>query len=261
MKKLETKQEINDLLSAPAAFAALDTAIEKELFWLLDDNPLKADDIARILGIPLRRCHYWLNILKTMGMLDLDMHGYSPSALTRSAILETYLKGSWKHLALDQRERSDGVHNLALYIQEPGSIWAAQGMIGPRDYVEKMRQDPARGREFTRTLYEVHQYLGKELADILNMNGVHRLLDVGGGSGVVSMALLDKYPGLTVTVIDLENVCVAGREIARKKKHDQSMTFLPVNFEDSEFPVGFDMVLKCDVSVFREDFFVNSGVP
>jgi len=60
-----------------------------------------------------------------------------------------------------------------------------------------MKVDPDRAREFTRMLYEVHQYLGNELATLLDLTNVRRLMDVGGGSGVVTMALLQKYPDLT----------------------------------------------------------------
>lgn len=111
---------------------------------------------------------------------------------------------SWMHLALDERERSAGVHNLALYIREPGSAWAAQGQVEPRDYVEKMRRDPTRARDFTRVLFEVHPSLGYKLAEMLDLTGVQRLMDAGGGSGVVSMALLRKHPGLIATVVDKE---------------------------------------------------------
>jgi SAM-dependent methyltransferase len=143
------------------------------------------------------------------------------------------------------------VHNLSLYLSELGSVWAAQGLEEPRDYVEKMRRSPERAREFTRMMYEVHHYLGNEIARLLDLSGVHRLMDLGGNSGVVSMALLRKYPGLTVTVVDIENVCLAGREIAEENSMSDRISFYPSEFEQGEFPAGFDCVLKCDVSVFE----------
>jgi cyclopropane fatty-acyl-phospholipid synthase-like methyltransferase len=147
------------------------------------------------------------------------------------------------------------VHNLALYIREPGSVWKAQGLTEPRDYVEKNRINPERAREFTRMLYELHQRLANEVAGVLDMTGVRRLMDVGGGSGVVSLALLRKYPDLTATVVDIENVCIAGREIAKENSLSDRITYQPVEFDDAEFPGGFDMILECDVSAHDEAFF------
>ena len=38
--------------------------------------------------------------------------------------------------------------------------------------------------------------LAEELAGCLDMRGVERILDLGGGSGVISLALLEKHPDL-----------------------------------------------------------------
>jgi ubiquinone/menaquinone biosynthesis C-methylase UbiE len=85
---------------------------------------------------------------------------------------------------------------------------------------------------------------------VLDLTGVERMMDLGGNSGVVSMALLRKYPSLTSTVVDIENVCVAGREIAAEQGFSDRVTFYPANFEKDEFPSGFDLVLQCDVAVY-----------
>lgn len=255
MKKLITQEDVHGLLHASTASAALGTAIETGLLWLLAERPLDGKGVAHALNIPGKRCHYWLQFLHSLGILEETPQGYAPSSLARTAILDTRSQDSWKHLALDERERSAGVHNLALYIDEPGSVWTAQGLTAPKDYVEKMKASPERAREFTRMLYEIHQYLGNELAALLDLTGVRRLMDVGGGSGVVSMALLRKHPGLTATVVDMENVCIAGREIAVENSLSDRMTYHPADLQRDDFPGGFDMVMLCDVGIFGEAIF------
>jgi ubiquinone/menaquinone biosynthesis C-methylase UbiE len=99
-------------------------------------------------------------------------------------------------------------------------------------------------------LFEVHQNLANQVAELLDLTGVERMMDLGGNSGVVSMALLRKYPALTSTVVDIENVCVAGREIAEKEGFSDRITYHPAEFADDEFPSGFDLVLQCDVAVY-----------
>jgi cyclopropane fatty-acyl-phospholipid synthase-like methyltransferase len=253
--KLETPNDVRDLLFASTASASLGAAIETGLLWLLAEKPLDGDDVARRLGIPVKRCRYWLQLLHQIGILDQTPHGYQPSSLARAAILDVRSPESWQHLALDERERTAGVSNLALYIREPGSVWAAQGMTAPRDYVAKMRSDSARAREFTRMLHEVHQYLANELAEYLDLTGVRRLLDVGGGSGMVSMALLRKYPDLEAVVVDTENVCTAAREIVAENGFAGRIAHCPLDFETEELPDGFDMVMLCDVGIFGETLF------
>lgn len=250
MKKLSTKEDVDGLLYSATASAALGTAIETGLLWMLAERPLDGASVAETLGIPGKRSFYWLQLLEKIGMLENGPNGYTPSNLARKAILEARSEDSWKHLVLDERERTAGVSNLALYIRDPGSIWAAQGLPAPKDYVEKMRNSPARAREFTRMLFEVHQPLAKAVAELLDLTEVHRLMDLGGGSGVLSMVLLRKYPALHATVVDIENVCIAGREIAAEEGLADRISYHPAEFASDEFPAGFDMVLKCDVSVF-----------
>ena len=250
MKPLTTTEDVDSLLHAPAYSAALGAAIETGLLWLLAEKPLTAPEIVQRLSIPGKRGYYWLQVLEKIGILENSPAGYGPTALARQAILETRSQESWVHLAIDERERVASIINLGLYIREPGSILAIQGLPPTEHYVEKMRKSPARAREFTRMLFEVHQLLAGAVAGMLDLSGVQRLMDLGGNSGVISMALLRKYPQLTVTVVDIENVCVAGREIAAEQGLAERISYYPAEFIRDEFPTGFDMILKCDVSVF-----------
>jgi tRNA A58 N-methylase Trm61 len=78
------------------------------------------------------------------------------------------------------------------------------------------------------------------------------LLDLGGGSGVVSFALLRKQDDLTSVVMDIENVCQAGREIASENKLEKRITYLAGDFLQDDLPSGFDMVMLCDVGSYSE---------
>ena len=82
---------------------------------------------------------------------------------------------------------------LAVQLGESGTPWEAQGLTPP-DYFTLLVEQPERSAQFTRMLYEIHVPLADELAASLPMDGVARLLDVGGGSGVMSLALLRRHP-------------------------------------------------------------------
>jgi SAM-dependent methyltransferase len=151
---------------------------------------------------------------------------------------------------IDEQEKDACVHGLPQLISEPGSLWSIQGLVEPLNYVDRMRTNPARAREFTRMLFEVHQNLANQVAELLDLTGIERMMDLGGNSGVISMALLRKYPALSSTVVDIENVCVAGREIAEEQGFTRRITYHSAEFGDDEFPSGFDLVLQCDVAVY-----------
>jgi len=250
MAKLNTKEDIYNLLSASTASAAFGAAIKTGLLWMLADRPMSGEEVSRTLGIPGKRGHYWLQYLQSLGILEEVPQGYIPSAVVSSVILGTYSRESWQHLVIDEQEKNACVHGLPDLIDTPGSLWRAQGLEEPKDYVDRMRASPTRAREFTRMLFEVHQNLAHQVAELLDLTGVERMLDLGGNSGVVSMALLRRYPALTSTVVDIESVCAAGREIAEEQEFSGRITYHPAEFGDDEFPPGFDLVLQCDVAVY-----------
>lgn len=252
--KLTTKGDIYMCLQAYTDSAALGAAMELGLFWLLAEQPKDAPGVAQALSIPMNRCSYWLQLLEGMGLIDQTAQGYAPSSAAHTAILDVYSQESWAFLAQGEREQFPSVFDLALHIREPGPIPAAQGHT-TLGYVEKMIEDPDRARRFSRMLYELHQPMATQLTELLDMTGVRRMMDLGGGSGVVSLALLERYPNLTSVVVDIENVCIAGREIASEHQVASRITYYPADFVHEELPGGFDLVLKCDVFVGGEALF------
>lgn len=252
--KPRTTADVLDLLGSHIASAALAAALELRLFWMLEEQPQTVDGVAQAIGIPSNRCLHWLELLTEMGLLQRRSGAYSPSSKARTAILEVYSPETWELLAQEARERYPAGTDLALHIRQSGSVWAAQGMRAP-DYVAQMMESLARARRFTRMLYEIPRPLAEELAGALDMTGVQRLMDLGGGSGVVSLALLRRHPDLTAVVVDIANVCTAGREIAADTPVAGRITYHAADFLCDELPSGFDMVLECDVGIYSEALF------
>jgi ubiquinone/menaquinone biosynthesis C-methylase UbiE len=249
-----TADDVFDLLDAYVLSAALGAAMETGLFWLLAEQPLDAQGVALALGIPTGRCRYWLQLLSAAGLVEEDSDGYAPSPTARSTILDAYSQATWAFLAREVRERYPAVLDLALHIREPGSTWAVQG-LQPPDYLAQLVASPRRARAFTRMLYEIHLPLADALTETLDMRRVDRMLDLGGGSGVMSLALLRRHPRLTSVVLDIANVCVAGREIAAENSLANRIEYRVADFERDELPSGFGLALQCDVGPYEPALF------
>lgn len=249
-----TTEDILELMNGHVVSAVLGAAMELGLFWLLADKPLSAPELAQSLNIPLNRCHYWVQILCSLGLLEDSGEGYAPSAIARGAILNAQSQDTWAFQAREDRDLSLYVRDLALNISKPMSAWQACN-LAPADYFQQLEEDPRYAARFTRKLYEIHSSLAEQLANMLDLRGVKRLLDLGGGSGVVSFALLRVQPDLTSIVVDVENVCQAGRGIASENKLEKRITYLVADFLQDDLPAGFDMVMLCDVGSFSEVLF------
>ncbi|MGB5881058.1 MAG: methyltransferase [Thermoanaerobaculia bacterium] len=249
-----TADEVLDLLEGSTTSTAVGAAMELGLFWLLEREPLDLHDVASALGVPPIRCKYWLDLLCNTGLIEAGPRGYGLTATARTSILEVYSRDSWALLAEEARERFRGLPDLPSHLREPGSAWEALGLTPPM-YLDQMAEDPARARRFTRMLYELHLPLAAELAAFLDLTGAKRLMDLGGGSGVLSMSLARRYPKMTFTVVDIPNVCVAGREIAAENSLEARITYHPADFSSDNLPTGFDVALECDVNVYSEALF------
>ncbi len=252
--ELRTTADINRFLRSYLASAALGTALELRLFWRLADDPASAARVAEELNIPHQRCRCWLELLVGLGLLERRGETYVSSSLTQVAIMKAYTPETWSFLAREARERYPSGNDLTTHISHPESVWVAQGLKAP-DYVDQMIEDPERSGQFTRMLYELHEPLAEQLAEHLDLSNASRLLDLGGGSGVVSSALLRRHPNLTAVVVDIENVCEVGREIAAGTSVAERITFEAADFTRDEIPTGFDLILECDVGIYTVDLF------
>jgi SAM-dependent methyltransferase len=233
---------------------ALNTALELGLFWLLAAAPQTAQQVAENLGIPVVRCEAWMDLLVGLGYLERNRERFSPSKQARQTILESFKRDTWQLLAEEERLRYPFGVDLARHLGHPLNVWAGQNRM-PHNYLLSIAEDPTFAFRFTHMLYELHQPLAREVADSLDMQQDRRMMDLGGGSGVISLALLERYPTLTSVVVDHPHVCAAGREIADATAERERIDYYPADFLHGALPTGFDMVLECDVGIYSEALF------
>ncbi len=194
---------------------------------------------------------------EVLSLLDQERTGsaWRPSRRARDYIIGGYSAATWRMLAEEARER------LALIGDLPHALRVAQDQpLATTGYVERMAADRDRAGRFTRMLLEIHQGLADEVASSLDLSGVRRLMDLGGGSGVVAMALVRRWPDLRVVIVDIANVCVAGREIVAEANLSDRIDVHAADFTRDPLPGGFDAVLECDVAVFTQPRSVVSAM-
>ena len=225
-----------------------------DIYWLLDEKPLSALELAQSLDIPLNRCHYWLQILCKLGLLEYRTGCYCPSTVAKESILNVHNQDTWAFQAREDRDLTVYVRDLALNISKPMKAWESWD-LRPVDYIQQIEKDPVYMASFTHKLYQIHRALAEQLANMLDLHGVKRLLDLGGGSGVVSFALLRAQKDLTSVVVDMESVCRVGRLIAMENQLENRIAYLPTDILKDNLPAGFDMVMLCDVGCFSENLF------
>ncbi|MHA1945548.1 MAG: methyltransferase [Candidatus Hodarchaeales archaeon] len=253
--KLTTTQDVYQFLNMYISSSALNVALEKGIFWYLSKKPRNASNVAEILNMPIHRCHALLELLCKLGLLDKDDDKYLSSTVARQAILNAYSVDTWAFFAKIAQDHYPLLNDLTLNISHSDSLWNKQEFPPPLDWFDQLNKNPEYAKKFTYGLYELHLSFAEKFAQHFDMTGVKHMMDIGGGSGVMSLELLKRHTHLTATVIDIEHVCIYGREIARKNLVDNRITYTVLDFLKDDLPKGFELIILCDAGIFQVDFF------
>ncbi|MBE0651783.1 MAG: methyltransferase domain-containing protein [Bacteroidales bacterium] len=81
----------------------------------------------------------------------------------------------------------------------------------------------------------------QQISDI-DLSGVKKLLDVGGGSGAYSMQFVARKPEIEATVFDLENVIPITEQFIEKEGFKGRIKTCTGDYKTDQLPGGFDLV-------------------
>ncbi|NOT63705.1 MAG: methyltransferase [Acidobacteria bacterium] len=254
MKQVTEPQDVLELMNAGLAAAALNAALELGVFGELKRQPQSGAELAQTLGMPLGRCVCWLDVLTELGLLARADETYAVTPVAQAVILDMRSQSAWALQAELCREPYQRGVNLASHLKDSGPVWAAQGRA-PLTHYEQVSQQSDWAERFTRMIYELHGPLAAALAETIELNDAQRMLDVGGGSGVMSLALLKRNPQLKSVVVDVANVCRVGRALADATPEANRISYHAADFLRDELPSGFDLVLECDIQIYSDALF------
>jgi hypothetical protein len=73
----------------------------------------------------------------------------------------------------------------------------------------------------------------------------------------MSLALLRRNPQLQSLIIDIENVCAAGRGIVAEHPEGERISYQAADFVNDDLPGGFELVLECDINIYGDELMVK----
>jgi protein-L-isoaspartate O-methyltransferase len=223
-------------------------AAEKlQVFRKLHGKKLSALTIGRMIGVRGWRTEAFLAALVSIGLLKKTGKLYSNTALTnRHFVRERSI--FWTRLFSEEcRQEYQAFSVLEEMLNTEKSYESILG-IEPRDYVKEMKRNPQWAYDFTHMLYHYHQPHAKALAENLDLSDYRSVLDVGGGSGVMSMALVRRYKHLRACVLDVEPVIRVAKKIIRRAGLTGRIATM-IGDMTKHIPDGYDVVMFCDAEI------------
>jgi hypothetical protein len=216
-----------------------------QIFRRLYVRELSAADIARHTGIHGIHCESFLDYLVLLGLLKKIKNLYSNSSLANRHFIRGRSIEWTRHCSAECAKDFEAFTVLEDAISS-GQDW--RRILGKRrkpDY-QLLQEDSEWARGFTYALYDLNKPTAETLANNLDLSHYRSLLDVGGGSGVMSMALVRAHPNLRACVLDLKFVCDATRQIIRKERMSRRVKAV-VGDMNKSIPSGFDVIMFWDI--------------
>ena len=108
-------------------------------------------------------------------------------------------------------------------------------------------EQSAAARHFTLSLAGRAKNVAPLLAQQVDLNGTHRLLDLGGGTGIYSLGLLQKHTELTAVVFDRPEVLKIAAEFVEQYGVKDRIQLTPGDMFADELPSGCDTILLSNI--------------
>jgi predicted O-methyltransferase YrrM len=187
--------------------------------------------------------------LQAMGLVQQRGESLTLSALADEHLLTGRAGDVSDYIGL--AARSPGVLEMVerLRTNRPANADAEDGGAAFifRDGIESAMEQEATARHFTLALAGRAKNVAPALAEAMPLPAAKRVLDVAGGTGIYSIALLQKNPHLTAVVLDRPEVLKITREFAEQYGVADRLECHAGDMFADPLPGGCDVVLLSNV--------------
>ena len=220
------------------------------LFRHLASGSVAPDALRAEVGLQPRAFQVLVTALRSMDALAVDADGrLATTPMSREHLVAggPYFVGDYLSLAAASPSVLEFVERLRTNRPRgSGDGDAGVGFI----YREGIRSamDAGEGaRHFTLSLAGRAKNVAPVLAEKMPLAGALKLVDVGGGTGVYSLAFLRKNPGLRAVVWDRPEVLRVAAEFAVESGVTDRLELLPGDMFADPFPADADVVLVSNI--------------
>jgi len=231
-----------DAIAATDALAA--AIVHLDLFTDLAREPADMAELCRRHGLHPRPADVLGTLLLAQGLLACDSSGRLEPTVTAREFL---VAGS----PFDARAyyaamvHKPGVTDF-LRVLRTGRPANWPGAEGEADWHASMRT-AAFAEAFTAAMDCRGRVLAPALAAAIDCTTAQRLLDVGGGSGVYSIAITERCASLVTTVLEASPVDAIARRTIRAAGLEDRVTVVEADMFSCQWPAGHDLHLFSNV--------------
>jgi len=224
---------IFDLVIAPWKTGVLNTAIRLRIFTVLSDRQISVTELAAQTNTNKVFLQAVLNALVCMGLLRFEKDKYQNSHLSRIYFIEgePFYVGDFIELLANESSKWNRLFSI----------------------VSKENEIPCDSDESHRTFIKAMHNMGMfgevdALINSVNLSACPNMIDAGGGSGIYSIALCQKYPQLKSTILDSYETLGVTKEFVSKQEVGERIELRECDILKDKLGDNIDAVLLSDVT-------------
>jgi SAM-dependent methyltransferase len=251
---LSSPQDMLEMASAFQRSRVLLTACELDLFTVLGEERMTSSQAAQALGTAERATDRLMNALCAMGLVTKANGQFSNTPI------------SSRYLVQEKPDYLAGLMHMVHLWDTWGTL--TQAVRVGRSVVERPTRVNERGTDWLRAFIAAMHWRARQHAPVvvasLDLSGVSRILDVGGGSGEYSMAFARAREGIRPVVFDLPNVIPLTEDYLRQAGFSDRVTTVEGDYEIDTLGSGFDLVFLSAIihsnSPAQNEHLIRKGV-
>ena len=223
---------IQNMLASRRALATVTTAQELKFFDRMGDNAFTIESVAKDFSMSLRAAEAMVSVLASVNLAEPQDNGSYILSDESKHFLNTE-SPYCRSLLMSEEDPFLKLHRDAFAADDkPVDPFAVTlGELDPeiiRDFMARMHM----------LTLPTASHLGKQSV----FQSIDKLLDIGGGTGTLSLGVATHNPNTQITILDLEPVCnIAKRHIEDYGFSDRITTQPGSMFEP--FPKGYNGIL------------------
>ena len=235
-------QYLEDLATGYWFSEALFAAVELEVFTLLEPKGMTTAELAGALDMPAPGLGRFLRALCAINLVVSDGDSYYNTKLASNHLVVG--KSDYQGASILWRKGlKSGWQDLSKCLKAGGRVDFPVEEEGPEQFARRIRKYINAMDNVART--KVEEIL--PFFEGLDLKG--EILDVGTGSGAIASGFLERFPSLSATLLDIQDVLNYTRELLEKKGLGERISYVPTNILEpwTVAKEGFDIVILSNI--------------
>jgi SAM-dependent methyltransferase len=246
VSSVETAEEVSNIAFGFMASKAMFAGLHLDVFTHLAAGPKTCENLSEIVGVPANRIVTLMNALNGVGLVELDGNLFANS-LGAEAFLSRESKydfGDYLRFQIDQQ--------MYPFLGQLNEVLDGSLSSDAVDSYQHWMSNPEQAALYSNAQHSGSLGPGRTIARMVDLTGAKSLLDVAGGTGAMTIRLLEANPDLTSTIIDFPNVSEIGWRFITEANMTNRVRYIPSNALNVEWPSEQDAILMS---------YLFSGVP